>query len=171
MQPWTAFFNGDSTSNRLTAATLPAAKDSTRLFLPAQARNDPGQFLGCPAQPYKPGDLALELRDLQLLGHHLPMAREGLNRIGADLLHPFAQNILMNVQVSGSLCRRYPTNRSEHVTVRKLSPSNSQKLTSIRSFWTEIYQETMVSHCFCTSGDGADALQILAKASALPVVD
>jgi hypothetical protein len=29
----------------------------------------------------------------------------------------------------------------------------------------------MVSHCFYTGGDGADALQILAKASALPVVD
>ena len=33
-RPWTTFFNGDSASNKLTAATLPAAEDSTRLFLP-----------------------------------------------------------------------------------------------------------------------------------------
>ena len=32
--PWTTFFNGDCTSNNRTAATLPAAEDSTRLFLP-----------------------------------------------------------------------------------------------------------------------------------------
>ena len=36
------------------------------------------------------------------------MAGEGLSRVGAELLNPFAQHILMNVQVSGSLCRRYP---------------------------------------------------------------
>jgi hypothetical protein len=48
--------------------------------------------------------------------------------------------------------------RAEAIAV-KLS-----QLTSIRSFWTEIYQEPMVSHCFYTGGDGADALQILAKA-------
>jgi hypothetical protein len=51
--------------------------------------------------------------------------------------------------------------RAEAITVKL------PQLTSITSFWTEIYQETMVSHCFYTSGDGADALQILAKASAL----
>lgn len=45
------------------------------------------------------------------------------------------------------------------------------QLTSIRSFWTEIYQETMVSHCYYTGFDGADALQVLAKANVLPVVD
>jgi len=33
------------------------------------------------------------------------------------------------------------------------------------------YQETMVSHCFYSGGDAADALQVLAKAHALPVVD
>jgi hypothetical protein len=54
--------------------------------------------------------------------------------------------------------------RAEAIAV-KLS-----QLTSIGSFWTEIYQETMVSHCYYTGGDGADALQVLAKASALPVV-
>jgi hypothetical protein len=31
-----------------------------------------------------------------------PWPRKGLHRIGAELLHPFAQNILMNVQVSGA---------------------------------------------------------------------
>jgi hypothetical protein len=55
--------------------------------------------------------------------------------------------------------------RAEAIAV-KLS-----QLTSIRSFWTEIYQETMVSHCFYTGGNGADALQVLAKANALSVVD
>ena len=34
MHPWTTFFNGDYASNKLTAATLPAAEDSTRPFLP-----------------------------------------------------------------------------------------------------------------------------------------
>ena len=34
MHPWTTFFNGDSASNKLTAATLPASDDNTRLFLP-----------------------------------------------------------------------------------------------------------------------------------------
>ena len=34
-----------------------------------------------------------------------PWPRKGLHRIGAELLHPFAQNILMNVQVSGGLRR------------------------------------------------------------------
>jgi hypothetical protein len=33
MNPWATFFNGDCASNKLTAATLPAAEDSTRLFL------------------------------------------------------------------------------------------------------------------------------------------
>lgn len=33
MHPWTIFFNGDCASNNRAAATLPAPKDSTRLFL------------------------------------------------------------------------------------------------------------------------------------------
>jgi hypothetical protein len=53
--------------------------------------------------------------------------------------------------------------RAEAIAV-KLS-----QLTSIRSFWSEIYQEAMVSHCHNTDGD--DALRILSKASALPVDD
>jgi len=32
--PMDHVFNGDCASNKLTAATLPAAEDSTRLFLP-----------------------------------------------------------------------------------------------------------------------------------------
>jgi hypothetical protein len=41
MRPWTTFFNGDSASNKLTAATLPAADDSTRLFLPRTGAQQP----------------------------------------------------------------------------------------------------------------------------------
>ena len=41
MHPWTMFFNGDSASNKLTAATLPAAEDSTRLFLPRTGAQQP----------------------------------------------------------------------------------------------------------------------------------
>jgi len=52
--------------------------------------------------------------------------------------------------------------RAEAIAV-KLS-----QLTSIGSFWTETTQETMVSHCFYSGGDAADALQVLAKAHALP---
>src|SRR3979411_383201 len=36
------------------------------------------------------------------------MAGEGLNGVRAELLHPFAQHVLMDVQVSRSLCRRHP---------------------------------------------------------------
>jgi hypothetical protein len=42
------------------------------------------------------------------------------------------------------------------------------QLTSIKSFWTEICQEIMVSHCYWTGGD-VDALRVLARASVLPV--
>ena len=41
MHPWTTFFNGDCASNKLTAATLPAAEDSTGCFYRAQAGNGP----------------------------------------------------------------------------------------------------------------------------------
>ena len=51
---------------------------------------------------------APEPLDLLLLWLHQPMAGEGLSRVGAELLDPSAQHILMNVQVSGSPCRRYP---------------------------------------------------------------
>jgi hypothetical protein len=53
------------------------------MSLPSQSR--PRPFLGYPLS-LQLVDLALEPLDLQLLGLHLPMAREGLNRIGADLL-------------------------------------------------------------------------------------
>jgi type I restriction enzyme, S subunit len=36
------------------------------------------------------------------------MARKGLHRIGAELLHPFAKDVLVHVQVTSSLCCRYP---------------------------------------------------------------
>ena len=55
--------------------------------------------------------------------------------------------------------------RAEAIAV-KLS-----QLTAIGSFWPEIYSATMVSHCFYRGGDAADALQVLAKANALDVVD
>jgi phage terminase small subunit len=36
------------------------------------------------------------------------MAGKGLHRIGAELLDPFAKHVLVHVQVTGSLCCRYP---------------------------------------------------------------
>jgi DNA-binding transcriptional LysR family regulator len=36
------------------------------------------------------------------------MAGKGLNRIRAELLDPFAKHVLVHVQVTGSLCCRYP---------------------------------------------------------------
>jgi len=53
-------------------------------------------------------DFASEPLDLLLLRLHLPVAGEGLNRVGAEFFHPFAQNVLMNVQVTGGLCHRHP---------------------------------------------------------------
>jgi hypothetical protein len=44
------------------------------------------------------------------------------------------------------------------------------QLTSIRSFWTEIYQETLISHVYYTGGNGDDAIRALAKASVLTFV-
>ena len=41
--------------------------------------------------------------DLQLLGLLLTVAGEGLLRIRAELLHPFAQDILVHIEVSRSL--------------------------------------------------------------------
>jgi len=35
------------------------------------------------------------------------MAGEGLHRIGTDLLHPLAKNVLMNVQIPARLRHRY----------------------------------------------------------------
>jgi len=43
---------------------------------------------------------------LRLLGLHLRMTGEGMRRIGAELLHPLAPHILMNVQVPRHL--RHP---------------------------------------------------------------
>jgi hypothetical protein len=47
-------------------------------------------------------------RRLLLLRLHLSMAGEGMLRIGAELLQPFAQNIPMNVQLTGGLRHRDP---------------------------------------------------------------
>ena len=41
-------------------------------------------------------------------GLHLSVAGKGLHGIGAEFLHPFAQNILLNVQVTGGLRCRHP---------------------------------------------------------------
>src|SRR5258705_10421886 len=53
-------------------------------------------------------DFAPEPLDLLLLGLHLPLARKGLRRIGAELLDPFPQYILMNVEVPGGLAADTP---------------------------------------------------------------
>jgi hypothetical protein len=54
-------------------------------------------------------DLAPEPLDLLLLGLHLSVAGKGPHRIKAELLHPIAQSILMNIKDTGSLNRRNPT--------------------------------------------------------------
>src|SRR5215469_8347500 len=37
------------------------------------------------------------------------MAGKGLHRVGPELLHPFAKNVLVHAQVTSSLRCRYPT--------------------------------------------------------------
>ena len=44
--------------------------------------------------------LPAQALDLQLLRLHLAVARKRLPRIGGKLLHPFAQHILMHVQIT-----------------------------------------------------------------------
>ena len=44
--------------------------------------------------------------DLLLLGLHLPVPRKRMNRIGAEFLHPFAQHVLIEVEIAGRLCHR-----------------------------------------------------------------
>ena len=53
-------------------------------------------------------DLAPKTLDLLLLGLHLAMAGKGLNGIGAELFHPFAQHVLMNAKVAAGSRHRYP---------------------------------------------------------------
>ena len=55
---------------------------------------------------------------------------------------------------------------STDVIAAKLS-----QLTSIKSFWTELYLETMLSNCFYTGGNADDALEVLAQAKRLPVTE
>jgi hypothetical protein len=43
------------------------------------------------------------------LGIKEPVAGEGLHRVGAELLHPLAQHVLMNAQVAAFLRHRYPS--------------------------------------------------------------
>jgi hypothetical protein len=49
------------------------------------------------------------------------------------------------------------------------SLSNFSHVKSIGSFWTEIYQETMVSHVYYTGGDVDNAIQVLTEANAVLV--
>jgi hypothetical protein len=44
-------------------------------------------------------------------------------------------------------------------------------LSSIDSYWREMYLEQMLSHCFFTGGGYPDALEVIAKATALPVTE
>lgn len=47
----------------------------------------------------KLGHLAPQLLDLKLLRLHLAVAGKGLRRIGRKELHPFAQLVLMDIQI------------------------------------------------------------------------
>ena len=53
-------------------------------------------------------DLTTQTLDLLLLRLQLSLSGEGLNGIGAELLDPFTQHILMNVQVPAGLRHRHP---------------------------------------------------------------
>lgn len=41
------------------------------------------------------------------------------------------------------------------------------QLTSIKEFWTELYLETMLSHCFECGGGASEAAEVIAKFSTL----
>lgn len=58
-----------------------------RCFYPAQAGNGRDSLLGC-LLGLKPGTLALQPLDLELLRLHLSVAGGGLHRVGAGFLHP-----------------------------------------------------------------------------------
>ncbi len=45
------------------------------------------------------------------------------------------------------------------------------QLTSIKSFWTELYLDTMLSHNFYTGGGATEALEVIAAFNALRVVE
>jgi hypothetical protein len=49
------------------------------------------------------GHFATETIDLQLLGPHLAVPRECVSRIGGKLLHPFAQHVLVHIQIASRL--------------------------------------------------------------------
>src|SRR3978361_1659410 len=65
-------------------------------FTSIPSRSRPRLFLGCLVPLY---DFALELRDLELLGLHLPLAGESMLGIVPERLHPTAQLRRMNAQV------------------------------------------------------------------------
>jgi len=45
-------------------------------------------------------------RDVKLHGLHLPLAWKGLRRIGVEVFHSFAKDILVNIQVARRLRHR-----------------------------------------------------------------
>jgi hypothetical protein len=45
------------------------------------------------------------------------------------------------------------------------------QLTSVPSYWTEMYLETMLSHSFYTGGNAKDAQSVITKAKALRVTE
>jgi hypothetical protein len=68
-----------------------------------------------------------EALDLLVLGLHLAMPGEGLYRTRAAP-SPICENILMNVQVTGGLCRRHPALADQP---DRLDLELSAKLTSL----------------------------------------
>ena len=51
MHPWTTFFNGDSASNKLTAATLHAETIPLAVSIAHRRASTQDSFLECPARP------------------------------------------------------------------------------------------------------------------------
>jgi hypothetical protein len=51
MHPWTTFFDGDSASNKLTAATLQAVSLALAVSAPRRRATARDSFLGCRAPP------------------------------------------------------------------------------------------------------------------------
>src|ERR1700685_2624961 len=75
-------------------------------FMSTPSRSRPRPFLGCRARP-ELCDLTPEPVDLQLLGLQLTVAGKRLLRIRAKFLHPFAKNVLVDVDVSRRLRHAY----------------------------------------------------------------
>ena len=79
-------------------------------FMSLPSRSKPRPFLGYPAQPsvWSPHVAAVRSPAAPASSLHLAMAGKRLCRVGAELPDPLAQRVLVHVQITRSLCCRYP---------------------------------------------------------------